>query len=74
MSRWVKATLVKRMTDDGLVEVQDDLPLGREYLVDAESRRTFAMFNTVKKVRHEKEHVLVAEGGWFVTELLEIPE
>ena len=69
----VKAKLIKRKTDDGLVEVHDHVPLGRIYQVDLSTRKMSRGMNLNTGQIWERETVLI-EGLWFPTELLEIEE
>jgi len=67
----VKAKLKAHATADGLVEFNDDVPLGKEYIVDADTITEMGMFNTEKNVEHTK--VIVREypsGMWMPMELL----
>jgi hypothetical protein len=70
----MKGTLIKRITDDGLMDVLDHVPIGKVYDLVPGSRRRVAMFNVDKQVEHDKEIVNVEGGGFFPTELLEIVE
>lgn len=65
---------MKRCTDDGLVEVQDHVPLGKEYMVVLVSRHVVEMFNTDRQMHHIKEVVYALNdgAGWVPTELLYI--
>jgi hypothetical protein len=69
-----KATLIKRESEDGLIGVNDDVPVGRRYVVDLDTVRTVGMFNVERQQPHEKQIVRDAEGGWLPTELLLIEE
>lgn len=73
MSRFVTAKLVKRTTDDGLVEVKDDVPLGREYQVDLDSIEILTLINKLKNKEHTKEVIWADNSRWIPTELLSIP-
>lgn len=69
----VVATLVKRMSEDGLVEARDGVPLGKRYLVDLDSRRRVRMFNVVRRAFHDKEIVNeVGSNAWLPLELLAV--
>jgi len=68
------ATLIKKATTDGLFEMRDDVPLGRRYVVDMDSRQKHEFFNTVHCVRHYKEMVWEVTGGYLPVELLSIEE
>lgn len=73
MTRWVTATLVKLRTDDGLVEMHDNIPLGKTYEVDLDSIATHELFNLVHH-RHTKESITARDGGRIPTEMLDIPD
>jgi hypothetical protein len=67
----VKARLKARATTDGLVEFNDNVPLGKEYTVDADTIAEMSMLNTEKNIEHTK--VIVREypgGSWLPMELL----
>jgi hypothetical protein len=65
--------LVKRKTNDGLMEVHDHISLGKIYIIDLDSMRTDILFNTVQKQKHKKVMVTeVISGGSMPLELLEI--
>ena len=68
-----KGVLIKRTTDDGLVEIQDEVEIGRTYLVDDSTVRMAAGFNHVVKKKWVRLIVDVLDGAevrWFPTELL----
>jgi len=69
----VTAKLVKLVTDDKLAEVNPDVPLGKVYRVDINTRRRALMFNIMHRVEHEKEIVYAYPpgNGWLICELLE---
>lgn len=68
----VKARLAKLATDDGLVEFKDGVELGREYLIDLDSKQRCWMRNFDRNVRHEKELVYADNGRWLPFECLEL--
>jgi hypothetical protein len=75
----IRAVLVKRQTDDGLIGVKSTTPLGKVYLVDLESVSTETLYNTILRKRHVKEIIMVLDGddgylpiAWMPTELLRI--
>lgn len=68
----VKAKLVKLVTDDGLVCVHDNVPIGKEYLIDYDTMHVAQGHNTEKNVDWEKIIVFDLLGGWLPIELLEI--
>lgn len=70
----VKATLVKRKTDDGLWEVNDDVPIGKEYLVNPNWIRKITAYNLLKRVYHKRDMILCDNDEWFPVELLKIEE
>jgi hypothetical protein len=76
MSQIVKAKLIKRMTADGLTELHDHIPLGKEYNVDLSTRHLSAGINFVKGKRWVREiiNTIGDDVGWLPTELLEIDD
>jgi hypothetical protein len=66
-----KAKVIKRKTNDGLIELEDHVLLGKIYEVDLSSRRILKGKNIEKSVFWSREMIL-AEGSWFPIELLEI--
>ena len=71
----VTAELIKRTTEDGLVEIEDNVPLGKTYNVDINSIRMAEGVNIVKNIKWEREVInIVDEMGdwWMPTELLKI--
>lgn len=73
MTRWVTATLVKLKSDDGLIEMNADVPLGKHYVVDLDSRRVDDLFNFTYFREHTKESIATRDGGRLPTDLLSIP-
>lgn len=69
-----KAILIKRKTDDGLFEIQDDVPLGREYLVNLDTRISGDGINTETGEFWRREIIFMVDGEWFPTEMLDIRE
>ena len=70
--RVVKAKLIKRCTNDGVVEMNDNVPLGRTYSVDLDTIYKFEMINTEKKVQKKRQVIHDVLGGWLPLEMLEI--
>jgi len=69
------AILIKKITNDGLVEIQDDVKIGRSYTVDDRTIRVVIGFNQDLKKKWIRLIVDVADdegSGWFPTELLKI--
>jgi len=70
------AVLIKTKSDDGLFNIREDIPIGKEYFVDLDSRRVVKGYNTVHKVEWKKEIINLIDDelchGWMPTELLEI--
>lgn len=72
-----RAVLVRRMTADGLVEMNANVMLGEVYRVDLESIRMAAFFNQEYKKNHQKwiidsvDHRGVVDG-WLAVDLLRI--
>lgn len=74
-----RATLIKRVTSDGLCEVQDHIQVGRVYRVDLASIREVQIFNTDRGREHTKTVITAIDErarviGWFPVELLRIEE
>jgi len=72
--RVVKAKLIKRCTDDGLFEIEEDVPVGKEYLVDLDTMQMAQGHNYVKKVNWYKLIIFDVFGGWLPRELLQMSE
>jgi len=73
----VTAELIKRKTEDGLVEMNDDIPIGKIYQVDLSTIRTGKGLNTVHNIKWEREVIDVKDDDagdwrWMPTELLSI--
>lgn len=77
------ARLVKLATDDGLFEVEDHVPLGREYEIISWPPREAAFYHVEKKEHHTKDIIYVRsvtgmgdyrDVGYFPIALLEIVE
>ena len=69
----VKAKLIKHKTDDGLMEMQEDIPLGKIYLIDSDSLQNVQAYNMEKHVRHEKMMVNdITNDAYLPMELLEL--
>jgi hypothetical protein len=73
--RLVTAKLIKRATEDGLIVVDDHVPVGKEYTIDLDSMAVHQMWNYEKEQGHSKEIVAIVEdgkrAGWVPTEILE---
>ncbi len=72
--KWVKAKLIKLHTDDHLFEVMDVVPLGKEYVVDLDSRKTVEGYNIPNQKFWKREIILTEDGSYFPTEMLKIEE
>jgi len=70
----VSARLVKRKTDDGLMEMSEGAPLGKEYLVDLSTRAMKKGYNYIHDKSWQREMIRDVAGGWLPTELLEVDE
>lgn len=73
----VTAILVKRATEDGLVEFEDHVPLGRRYRVDLDSIvRAAPMTHDPdgKNISHRKDIIYTEDGGWLPLECLKLLE
>ena len=70
----VNARLIKRTTADGLMEMMDEIPLGKIYRIDVATRRVFPFMFLATGQAHEKEMVQIyphQPGMWLPVELLE---
>lgn len=72
MSNLVKAKLIKRITDDECFEVFDDVPIGKEYIVDLDTIAKVGGYNVKKDVWWYREIIYTNEKRYFPVELLEI--
>jgi hypothetical protein len=68
----IQAELVKRATADGLVEFEDDIPLGRVYLVEVDSHQVLMLLNDETGDCHMKEVIYTDEGVWLPVECLKL--
>jgi hypothetical protein len=75
----VQATVIARATTDGLIVFNDDVPLGKTYLVDLDTiRRNAGMihqFDNGVCVEHTKDIIYVAgeaEPRWLPLDLLRL--
>lgn len=69
--RIVEATLIKKATDDGLMEFIDEVELGRKYRIDLDSMAFYSMYNKEQEKYHTKAMVMdVEEGAPLPTECL----
>lgn len=73
MPHLTTATLVKRVTDNGLSEVNANVPLGRKYTIDLDTIQNVRAFNVDHNVFHDIQIVFVDNGRWFPLELLDVP-
>lgn len=71
--RLVTATLIKRKTADGQVEMNDDVPLGRTYEIDLDTLAYYDAYNGETGQVHNKIMVEHKDGGLIPVELLRIP-
>lgn len=68
----IDAVLIKHATLDGLMEIDDAVPLGKKYKVDLSSIKLRKGFNFYKQVVWEREMILdTVNGGYLPTELLQ---
>lgn len=66
-------TLVKLKSDDGLVEVYEDIPLRKKYRVDLDRIELQTFWHIEQEVKHQKYMVWDVEGQrYFPAELLGI--
>lgn len=73
----VHARTIGQATKDGLVQLEDGVPVGREYLVDLHTLRVATLFNVDKQVSHVKTIVNTVGptgefNGWLPVELLDL--
>ncbi len=68
----VDAVLCKRITSDGLVEVEDHVQIGKVYRVNLATRRMANGRNFIEHVTWRREIINDVNGTWFPTELLQI--
>lgn len=69
---WTKATLIKRKTNDGFWEVEDNVPIGKEYMVDRKSIKVVKAYNIPSNVFHKAMVIKCSEGVLFPLELLKL--
>lgn len=69
----VVATLIKTMTNDGLFEIWEDIPIGKEYIVDLNSIEIAEGYNVKFNTTWKKEIIYTYDGEWMPTELLSFP-
>ena len=68
------AKLIKRITDDGLVSIEDDIPIGKHYLVDLDSMQMSKGYNHVEDIEWERLIIYDIFGGWIPREMIEFVE
>ena len=70
----VTAELIKKTTEDGLIEIADNIEIGKIYQVDINSIQMVEGINIVHNTRWEREMIFAVndEAGWMPTELLKI--
>jgi len=72
----IRVILIKHATEDGLIEFWEDVPLGKVYYADLNTKRKQRFFNAQFNKYHTKEIVDVQdENGkmlWLPLEVLEI--
>ena len=70
----VVATLIKHKTDDGVVEYWEDVPIGKEYVIDLATIRVGRLlYFGLGYSRVLREIVRTDEGTWMPTECLDWP-
>lgn len=70
MSKIVIAHLIKLATDDGMVEFNDDVPIGKMYKIDLSLLFLQYVWNERTGEGKEREMVWDTKGGWLPTECL----
>ena len=69
----VTATIAKRITDDGLCEFEDYIPLDKLYFVDLSSAQMMKGCNTVRNEKWERKMIVdIQTGEWIPLELLHL--
>lgn len=68
----MRAVLVKRRTDDGLMSANNDVPLGRAYEVISGTERVMSCYHVPTDTIHEKVMIRASDGSWLPVELLRI--
>jgi len=69
----VKATIAKRISDDGLLEFEDHIPSDKVYFVDLDSAQEVKGYNTLKSVEWNRRMIVdVQTGEWIPLELLKL--
>lgn len=66
----ITAGLCKKQSEDQIFQMEDHVPIGKEYVVDLDSRKMQRGYNEIKKVYWERE-IIWTNSGWLPTELLE---
>jgi hypothetical protein len=66
------AKLVKHITADGLMEMHDHIPLGKEYEVDLDSIENASGYNVDKQVQWQRLMISTTDLEWLPLELLEL--
>ncbi len=70
-----KATLIKKKTRDGLVELWEFAAVGQTYKVDLDSRQVAEGYSPTHFQEWKREVIaVIPTGEWLPTELLEIEE
>ena len=67
----ITATLIKTITDDGLLEMWENISLGKKYQIDLDSLEIAEGYNESHNVFWKREIVYTTDGEWLPTELLE---
>jgi len=71
LKKYVDVSLVKRKTEDGLMEMRGDVRIGKHYKIDLYSIKEQEFFNTEYNIYHKKITVEDANsGGVLPVELL----
>jgi hypothetical protein len=71
---FVEATLIKAKTDDGLWEMKDEIPLGKEYLVDPESIMVLEAIHIPTGQKHARHMIRCDNRAWMPFEMISIKE
>lgn len=74
----VEAKLVRHKSEDGLVEVWEDIPIGKIYKIDLDTLRKATFYNEKFKKMHDKYIVNCADnenyGRYLFMDCLEVKD
>jgi len=69
----IKARLLRHRSEDGFITMNPELPLGKEYVIDLDTRKPVTVDNVVtgKSRFAEIVYQINYNDGWLFTEMLE---